>query len=351
MKRCLTVKLMNYKKFASDVKTGQIKSPCLIYGKEEYLVKWAVESLRGMFIKKESGEFDLTVINGTDADADYIINSCETLPVFSKKRVVLLDNFFLLEGSRHKITESDEKMLSEYFESVPDTCILIITCGEKVDKRKKIVKTVFEHGSVYEFSKLDASDLKKWIIKRFKSAGKDVEAAAVSRLVEESGYHDNNSEYGLYNLENDINKILFYAAEKNSIGVSDIESNVSGNIDRNIFAAIEFLSKGKKGEALKMIGDMLMYGENEYGIIAMIYRQFENILCVRQMKENMVSFENMKKQLGIPEFAVSKLLRMSEIYSEEKLKGILMKVFDADKSIKTGKLDPKLALEMLIANI
>lgn len=343
---------MNYKTFVADLKDNKIKSLCLVYGKEKYLVRWAVESICHKYIQKELKEFDLTLINGPDADVNTIINSCETLPILSEKRTVIIDDFQLIEGGKSKnIAEGDEKALTAYFEAVPDTCILMISCGEKIDKRKKLTKAVLEKGSVYEFTKLETADLKKWIIKRFKTAGKDIDPAALSKLIENSGYYDSNSDYNLYNLENDIKKILFYADEKNKITGADIDGNVSGNVDRNVFALIDLLSKGKKGDTFRMVSDMLLYGESEYGIIAMIYRQFEHILSIKQMKEKAMSFDYMKKQLGIPDFAINKLVKLSDSYSEEKLKSTLVKVFDADKNIKTGKLDSKLALEMLIANI
>jgi DNA polymerase-3 subunit delta len=57
------------------------------------------------------------------------------------------------------------------------------------------------------------------------------------------------------------------------------------------------------------------------------------------------------RAVGAHEFRVQKAAKFAASYSEKELRRILINAFETDARIKSGLLDDKLALEMLIAEI
>ena len=339
-----------YKRLDKDMKKDGLKRPLLFYGRETYLIHWGIEAIVSKYINPVCMDLDFSKIEGDTATLGEIKNNCETLPMLSPKRVVLLRDFKLLDGGKTKnIGENEEKELIQYLGNLPDSCILIITAAQ-VDKRKKLYKTISEQGSAYDFCELDAKQLKAWIAKKFKEAGKFASPAVIVELADSSGYYDKETDYTLYHMDNDIKKAIAHN-DGPEIQMEDISSTVSGNIDTNVFAMIEAVSRGKKDDAFQLLHNLLLFGESEYKILALICSQFETILSVKELKEEGRSYSEIKSILGIHEFRIKKAAESSERYTIKKLQNILQKAYEVDRNIKSGLLEASLALEMFIGVI
>ncbi len=339
-----------YKKIDKDIRNNCVKKMLLLCGREEFLIHWAVDALIGKYVNPVCRDMDFSKMDGTALTFEQIRNDCETLPFLSERRVVLISDFKLVEGGKTKgFEEEEEKRLADYLKDIPDHCLLIMT-SQGVDKRKKIVKNIAEWGSVYEFGELDEKSLKSYIEKRFKEAGKTARPSVVAELIAASGYYDKDTDYTLYNLENDIKKAIAYN-ESSDIGMDAVENSISGNMDTNVFSMIDSLGRNRKDEAYQMLHNLLVSGEQVYKLLALLCSHFEIILSVKEMREEGKSFAEMKDILGIHEFRIKKAASFAEKYSLQSLRQILQRAYEIDKNIKTGLLESSLALELFIAGI
>lgn len=339
-----------YKKIDKEIKNNRVKNLLLFYGREEFLIHWAVDTLVLKYVNEACRDLDFSAIDGASATLDQIKGSCETLPFLSEKRVVLLRDFKLIAGGKVKgIEEEEEKLLAEYLKDLPENCLLMIT-SDGADKRKKLWKTISEYGSVYEFGELDEKSLKSYIEKRFKESGKTAKPSVIAQLISASGYYDKETDYTLYNLENDIKKAISYN-EGADIEMKTVENTISGNMDTNVFAMIDSLGKGRKDEAYQILYNLLVSGEKEFRLLALLCSHFEIILSVKEMKEEGKSFSEMHDILGIHEFRIKKAAMLAEKYTLAHLRKVLQKTYEIDKNIKTGLLEASLAFELFLAEI
>lgn len=339
-----------YKKIDKEIRSNSLKNLLLLFGRENFLIHWAIETIIKKYVNESCKEMDYTKLDGTAVTFEEIRNACETMPFLSERRVVLIQDFKLMEGAKTKgFGEEEENKLAGYLKNLPETCQLIIT-SESADKRKKLFKAASDSGGVYEFGELDEKSLKAYIEKRFKDAGKSAKSSVVAELIQASGYYDKDTDYTLYNLENDIKKAIAYTEEQ-EIGHDAVANTVSGNMDTNVFAMIDSLGRDRKDEAYQMLNNLLVSGEQVYKLLALLCSHFEIILSVKEMKEEGKSFADMKNILGIHEFRIKKAASFAEKYSVNSLRKILQKSYEIDKNIKTGLLEPSLALELFIAEI
>ena len=321
-----------------DLKAGAIDKPLVFFGSETYLINWAVDLICREFINPVSKELDLVRIEGNDLNLEYIKSVCETFPMFSKKRVVVLNDF----------SDLNEAFVL-YMTNMPEFCQLIIICSE-LDKRTKAYKEASKHWKEYEFDKLQESDLKKFIEKRFKASGKIIKKSLLSDIVNNSGYYDKESSYNLYNFENDIKKIIYYSGDQ-EIELFHIMESISGNVETNVYQMIDAISSNKKDEAFELLHNILLAGENLYYILAVIIGQFETILEVKELREEGNSLSQMQKILAIHEYRIKKAMLYGEKFSKNNVKATLGKLYEVDRNIKNGFIDGSLALEIIIARI
>jgi DNA polymerase-3 subunit delta len=339
-----------YKRIDKDIKSNRVRNLLLLFGREDFLIHWVVETLLKKYVNEACRDMDFSKLDGTSVTFEQIRNDCETLPFLSERRVVLITDFKLIEGGKTKgLDEEGEKLLADYLKAIPEHCMLIIT-SESADKRKKVYKSITESGGVYEFGELDEKSLKAYIEKRFKEAGKTAKPSVVAGLIAASGYYDKDTDYTLYNLENDIKKAIAFN-EGAEIDMDTVENTISGNMDTNVFAMIDSLGRERKDEAYQMLHNLLVSGEQVYKLLGLLCSNFEIILSVKEMKEEGKSFSEMREILGIHEFRIKKAAAFAERYTLVQLRKILQKTYEIDKNIKTGLLESSLALELFIAEI
>lgn len=348
--KAVKTELHAFKKIGNEIRTDSLRNPLFFYGREQYLIQWAIASIKEKMIHSAAEELDFSRIISADASLDSIINQCETLPVLSARRVVVLEDFALLAGKKIKgFSDEDENCFAEYIKNLPDSCILILT-EITADKRRKLYKTVLSCGACYEFNELDPGTLRSFIAKRFKQCGKHAKMSVINELISNTGYYDKDSDYTLYNLENDIKKAAAHS-DGDEIDIIDIKNSVSGNTETNVFEMIDALSKNKKDEAFLLLHNLLSSGENEYKLLSLICSQFEAILMVKEMKEEGYNYPEIQTALNIHEVRIKKAAVFANRYSVKQLRNALIFAFQVDKNIKYGLLDSRLALEMLIASI
>ena len=333
-----------------QLKADALKGALFLFGKEQYLVDWAISAIVKKYVNPATAALEYAKLNGPDVTWGEIHNSCETLPMFSEKRVVLITDFPPLSGGKSRnVSESDEKELAEYVKNLPDTTILIFT-GETADKRKKLYKAIADLGGAYEFGPLTRALLTGTIEKRLAQAGKKARSSAISAFIDHTGYFDKDTDYTMFNVENDLKKAIAHAVGE-EVTTEDFLGIVAGNIDTDVFAMMDFLSRGNKTEAFVRLHNILDSGESVYKLLALICSQFEIMLSAREMREEGHSAAVIQKTLGVHEFRLKKALQCSEAYSVERLKKILWNAYQVDKNIKTGLLEQTLALEMFVAEI
>ena len=339
-----------YKRIEKDLNDGLIKNVLLLFGQEQYLVKWSVDIVIKRFVNSECKVFDFAEIEPENATVDNIIESCETLSLFSEKRVVCLSDFSPVAGGKLKsFPESDEKHLADYINNIPDTCLLIIT-AEKADKRKKLYKEIASCGSVYDFGQLDERTLRNFIVKRFHALGKSAGDQAITELIQQSGYFHKETDYTLFNIDNEIKKIAAHASGA-EILISDVLETVTGDIETNIFAMIDAASKNRKDETFRLLYNLLGSDVGVFQILALLASQFEIMLEFKELKNEGKRFDEIHSILNVHEFRVKKAAAVAGAYSIPQLKVILSSIYQVEINIKTGIMEAAPALEVLIAGV
>lgn len=343
------------KQCKSDLESGALSGAVLLFGREQYLVRNAIEAITDRYVNPAVKELDLTKLEAGTFTQRSLTEQCETLPVFSEKRVVLVSNFPLLEGKQAKgFGEADEAELAGYVRELPETTLLVFV-NEKVDKRSKLYKAIPKS---YEFGPVERDVLEAFARRTLKPFGKTISREAFRSLLELTGYYPDafrktaqrEYEYTLYNLENDLKK-LAGGTENAEITEEDVAGLVGSNLETDVFRILDAAFEGKTGESLEQLRNLLKSGESAFKILGLLVSQLEIMAVVKEMQEGMQSLPAMVDALGVHEFRVKKSLPLVRNHSAEHLKELFRFALEIDHNIKTGTLEGPVALELLIAQI
>lgn len=345
-----------YKTFQKMLKARMIPSVMLLYGPEDYLIQWATEELGKELIHPAAAAMDRTVFSEGNGSASELIAACETLPLFSERRLVIVEDCDLFAGKKSRQYGPDEQsQLSEYFLRMPDSVLLLFK-GVGVDKRSGTFKAVREHGMALEFPPISGQILRGFIRKKLTVMGKNASPQAVGSLIERTGYGDKNSDYTLRHLMNDLTKATAYSRE-DEITAADFQAVTASSLQSDSFQLLEAAFSGEKGQALKlfknrMAGLLSSDADREvFQLIALLCAQLELILSAKERMEEGLSARDLPKVMGVHPYRLRKAMEAAGKRSTQTLSDRLAAAYHMEKEIKSGMMSADLAMELFIATM
>jgi len=339
---------MSYKDILKDIKENNLKKVYLCYGNEDYLKDWILLELKSKYIEKTFESLNYIYMDGKDSGASNIVNACETLPFMSEKKIVVVEGLPFFSGAKSVNTE-DEDELNSYLSRLGDsTCLVFIEKEEKLDNRKKLVKKIKSVGSIIEINRIKDEELSKWITKIFNKEKKKISKGTVIHFIQNSGYLDVNSNKTLYDLENEIIKISNYLGDREEVTAEDIDKVLVKSLQNNIFKLVDGIGQKRADLALRVFNEMLLDNQPVLIIMSMIIRQFRLLFMAKLLEEKGYSQGNIAEKIKVPNFIAQKVIQQSRNFTEKELEEGLNKCLEIDIYVKSGKIDNKLAIEMLL---
>jgi len=339
-----------YTAIESDLKGGSISAVrcALLCGSEAFLTETYEKRLRNRYVDSAAAMLDAMRFEGDSFQADDVIGACDTLPMLSERRVVVVAD---MPGGENALKSENVKRLAEYLPQIPETTLLIIT-SEAFSKRSALYKAISANGRVYEFGRLDRTDARNFIRGRFKRAGLAADAAAVDEILSVTGYTDREAEGDLYLLDSDVSLIAAYAAAEGRVTVADVRVCLGTSVESDVFAMLDAVSGGSKGRALELAHAITAKNESAFGLLALLTGQFEIMLGYSELKDKGMSFADMANALGIKsEYRLKKAAGFAAKYSERRLLELTHRLYRVEADIKFGVYDERLALTMFIAEV
>lgn len=329
-----------------QIKENDLQNVYLFYGVEDYLKKYYTNSIIDQTLSEDSRELNLIMADGK-IDPDSIIADCETLPIFSDKKIIVIKSSGLFKARKGEANSTDKKSpkdkLSDYLDKMPPYSCLIFVETE-IDKRIKLVNAIKKNGLIVEMNYQKPADLVKWVIKVFKSYKKRIEQMPASYLVE-------NSEYSMTELLNEIEKIVNFTAGKDDITIDDIEKISTKTIKSRIFDLTDAVSEGNISKALDLLNDMAALKEPMQKILFMIIRQIRMVYRIKLLKQQGTGDESVARQMGLTPFVASKVMKISRSMDMNILEKAVYYSLELDEAIKTGKITDRIAIELLISSM
>lgn len=329
-----------------ELKEGVVRNLYLFYGPEEYLKKLYLKNIEEKVLTDGLKTVNKTVVEGK-VDMERLTDICETLPMMSEKRLVVVKDSGLFKPKKKSGQEKGRTSgggkdgLSKLVDGIPEHTCLIFYEAE-IDGRLKIVDQIRKKGLVVEFSPQKPRDLVTWVVKTFKTLGKVVEPEAAAYMVD-AGDLDMSSIMG------EIDKTASYAGDREKITLSDVKEICSRSLRSRIFDLTDAIADRNGLLALKILNELITMKEPVPRILYMIARQFRQILEMKYIKESGAAPGQTASRLGVTPYAASKISKHAEKFEKSDLKKAIETCLELDRDIKTGRIEDRAAAEILIA--
>ena len=346
-----------FKTFAGDLRNGLDSPVIFMYGAEEYLIDWAGNTLAGRYVSKSFQAADFEKPDAEDITIDDIISSCETVSMFSEKRVIWVREYPpLWQDNAKGFSESQLKTLEEYMDEPNPGSVLIFSSSrvkndpkDKKEKHSKLDKLLLSKARCYDFCQLDRPALRAFIEKRMRSRGLAIDRATTDYIIDVTGYYHKDTDYRLMNLDSDLNKMVSLASDK--ITREDVDRAVLGDMDTYVFDFLDHLSMNRKEDAFLLLHNIMASGSEFFPVLGVIISHFELLTEVSELRDAGMDISGIVREMGVHEFRVKKALTAAARFGTDKLKSVLSQLYSIDTEVKKGDIDGLTALELLIGRM
>lgn len=319
------------KNLNEDIRTGSFRSVYLLYGEEAYLKNQYKNRLK-QAVLPDGDTMNFSYWEGRGTDVRQVIDQAETMPFFADHRLIMIEDSGFFKNATPE--------LAEYLPGMPPETIMVFVESE-VDKRGKLFKAVKNKGRVVELGRQDARTLTSWVLGMLRREKLNITRDAMERFLEMAGDD-------MENIEHELEKLISYVHGKDAIEKSDVEAICTVTTENKIFDMVRAVAERRQRQALDLYYDLLTLKEPPMRILFLIARQFNQMLQLRDLRDQGFDNKTIASKAGLAPFIVTKLLGQASHYDKEKLQQAVTDCVEAEASVKTGRLGDRLAVELLI---
>ena len=313
-----------------DLKKGQFHKVYLLCGEEAYLKKQYKEKLRKALIGDDTMNY--AYFEGKGVSYKEIIDLAETMPFFAERRLIILEDTGFLKNATPE--------LADYLRDMPDSTTLVFVESD-VDKRGKLFKAVKDTGRIVELTKQDEDTLVRWVYGLATKEMRQMDEYTVRYFLAKVGTD-------MEHIQQEMEKLFSYTMGRGQITVKDVEAICTTQITNQIFDMVNAVAEQKQRKALDYYYDLLALKEPPMRILFLLTRQFKLLFEVKELDRQGYAKRDISEKAGVPPFAVGKYLEQAKHFRAEELRIILEESADIEESVKTGRLNDMLAVELFI---
>ncbi|MGQ9508288.1 MAG: DNA polymerase III subunit delta [Thermodesulfobacteriota bacterium] len=323
-----------------------------LYGPEDYLIEKEIKRLLEQTLSQKERGLNLHLFSSKEHSCQEIIQAAQTIPMFSSYRFILV----------REMDQFDENSVKEFLEYLrnPSPKTFFVMSGPTLGLWKKYQKELEKTCKFMEFPRLKSKALILWLKHEVEKRGKRITEEALEYLVSLSGDH-------LFDLIQELEKVLLSIGEKKRIDISDVEEITSEIKISTIFDLTEAISQQDLEKALKILGKALESRTIPFKkdaeeperkdemiallLLSMMAKQYWNLLKVKKEIPFQNNLEEVAKRVCLPLWSVRRLSAQADKFSEKALRRGIQKCYETDLELKSQRSPKTLLMEKLVIDL
>lgn len=337
---------VNDTELAKAIRSGEISSLYYFYGKDIATIEAYTKKLVSKLVKKEDQTYNLHNLNGKDINLSELSDICETLPMFSDKICVTIND---LDADELNDNDFDYLcgILSDISSSV--TVIIYITGVSLYNKKnimktknKKLINLATKTGFVCDFAYKKPAELVKHITDRVIKNGSAISKSSAEYLASQCLCN-------VMLINNETDKLCDYA-NGGEITNKTIDLLVTKQLDSNAFALAKAAAQFNAKNAMRLLDELYSQQIDSIAILSAISMSFIDIYRARLAINDGVPQADVVKDFSYKsrEFAVRNAFRDCSSISAERLRKCIGILADTDIALKSLRTSPRLLIEQAI---
>jgi DNA polymerase-3 subunit delta len=333
----------------------------MLYGADTYSRDAALARKKAALDQDGMLSTNTTSFEAGRVTAEEVLAACDTVPFLAGARLVVVDG--LLAGfetredtrpgaprppTRRISAEEQSKWLAlaAYAERMPPTTTLALIDDEVSASNAllKALRGIKDKVEITEFPSPRGQAINEWIMRVSAERGVAFDPGAAAALASFVGPNT-------VMLATEIEKLGTFANGR-KVTADDVRQLSPHSREANVFTMVDAVVEGRLDVALRLLRELLAGGATPPYVMAMLVRQYRNLILARDLLSKGTPPFDIGRQLGInAEYAIRKVVDQANRYSAAALERAYRRLLAADVAVKRGEVDEEPALELLVAEL
>lgn len=297
------------KEIVAEINKGNPKPIYFLMGEEPYYIDRISQYIAENVLTDDEKGFNQMVLYGKDTTVDEVVANAKRFPMMAEYQVVIVKEAQHL--SRTIVN------LSSYAENPQPTTILVLCYKyKKLDKRKKLYKTIKKTGELFESKKLYDNQVADWIRRTLASKKYKISPKSCVMLVEFLGTD-------LSKISNELDKLTLIVPPSTEITPDLIEEHIGISKDFNNFELKKAIGERNVKKASRIIDYFAQNPkDNPFVVtITLLNTFFTQLLQYHGLSDH--SPGNVAKVLGVNPYFVNEYVVAARNYPMKRVSGII----------------------------
>ena len=304
------------KQIVADIRNGNIKPIYFLFGEEPYYIDKISQFIEKNILSEEEKGFNQMVLYGKEASIDEIVGNAKRYPMMAERQVVIVKE-------AQELSRTIEQLV-DYAENPQPTTVLVICYKyKKLDKRKKLYKSVSKHGVLFESKKLYENQVSEWLRKVLHGKGYSISHKAAILLVEYLGTD-------LSRISKELDKLTLVLPKESQITPADIEEHIGISKDYNNFELKKAIGERDVLKAARIVNYFAQNPKDNPFVltVSLLHNFFSQLLQYHGLNDH--SPKNVASALRVNPYFVGEYQIAAKNYPMKKVSSIISHLREMD---------------------
>lgn len=299
----------------------------------------------------EDAELNYSEFDGSKTPVPEILSAARSVPFLADKRLVIargLISHITRKGAKEEGKQATKRLIDE-LPNLPEFARLVLVEDALLSDKNAVLKAARKSGSGYIGTFEAPKDPTAWIIKR---AQTEYDAKISPRAAQAIASVVNKD---LLRADSELHKLVCYVDGERDISEQDVALLTPYVPEASIFKMVDALAIGDGERAIQLVHQTLRDNPKDpgFGMYGMIVRQFRLLLMTKDHLDAGGSSQNqaIARAISAHPYAAGKMATQSRAFTLEQLERILKHLQRLDQDMKTGRIEVRLALDLLVSSL
>ncbi|MER3317099.1 DNA polymerase III subunit delta [Flagellimonas lutimaris] len=297
------------KEIVSEINNGNPKPIYFLMGEEPYYIDRISQYIANNVLTEDEKGFNQMVLYGKDTSVDEVVANAKRFPMMAQYQVVIV------KEAQH-LSRTIESLVSYAENPQPTTILVLCYKYKKLDKRKKLYKTIKKSGELFESKKLYENQVADWIRRTLAGKKYKISPKSCVMLVEFLGTD-------LSKISNELDKLTLIVPVTTEITPELIEEHIGISKDFNNFELKKAIGERNVKKASRIIDYFAQNPkDNPFVVtITLLNTFFTQLLQYHGLNDH--SPGNVAKILGVNPYFVNEYVVAAKNYPMKRVSGII----------------------------
>jgi DNA polymerase-3 subunit delta len=332
----------------AEIESGKAAPVYVVLGEERIFADRVVTAARKHVVDAATVAFISDVFEAGETAIGRVIDAANTMPMMSKKRLVILRGIERLDGkgdddSKAKSKGAPSDAIADYVASPsPSTCMVLV--GTKVDGRRKLATVAKKANVIVECNPLRPHQLTSFVRDEAKRRGNPIASDVAEAVVDLVGGE-------LAGLIDAVERLSLYAGEKQPITEEAVHEVVARVRVGSVWGLSDAVAARDRATALRLLNENYDPRDRGLPLLGLLASAIRKTLKLRALLDTGVAPQEAARMAGIPPFKANEAASQARKFPRGELERAVAIFAEADLALKGSKRPPLLVLEDAIVRL